>query len=113
MLLGGVVDQHVESTARLDRLGHRLLAELLLADIARDQDAAPAGIFDVLLRLFVVALLLQIVYRHVGALLSEGRGHPPADAAGPAGDPRAPSFQLPGGPFCGAAAPGPRPPFPL
>ena len=46
MLLGGIVDEHMEVAEGLDRLGDRVSAELAVANVARDQDRLAALGFD-------------------------------------------------------------------
>src|SRR5690606_117828 len=98
VLLGGVVDEHVEATELRDDLLDGLLAEPRVSDVALDQQRAPALGLDVALHLLGVLVLLEVEDRHVGALLREVDRHGAADAAVAAGDRRDLALELAAGP---------------
>ena len=88
VLFRGVVHQHVELAKLLHRPLHQLLAEPLVADVARVREAAPAFRLDETLRLLRVAVLVQVGDRDVGAFAREQDGDCTPDAAIAAGDSR-------------------------
>jgi hypothetical protein len=71
MLLAGIVDQQVESAERLDRTRDRVLAERLVADVARDDDAAAALLLDQRPGRRGIFMVVEVDDRNVGALLGE------------------------------------------
>src|SRR5205085_1690741 len=88
LLERGIVDQDVELAQLVDGALRRLFAELLVGDVALDHDAASAFVFDVALRLFGVAVGVEVDDGHVRALAGEEHGHGAADAGVAAGDER-------------------------
>jgi len=76
----------VQPAERFHDLLDRLLAERLVADVAGDEQAAPAELLDAAFRVVRILLLVQIEDRHVGAFFREGDGRGVADAAVAAGD---------------------------
>ena len=88
MLLAGVVDEDVEPAELIDGLLHRLLAELLVADVAGNGDRLAPFLLDDLLGLGGVVMLAQIDDGDVRAFAREQRGDRAADAAVAAGDQR-------------------------
>jgi hypothetical protein len=71
VLLAGVVDQQVELAERLDGARDRVLAERLVADVARDGQAAAALLLDQRLGRGRILMLVEIDDRDVRALLGE------------------------------------------
>ncbi len=94
MLLGRVVDQHVDPAELDERSLDRLLAEAGVADVPRDRYADPVALLHQPSRLGRVFVLVQIADRHVGALRGEQGGHRAADPAVAARDERASASQL-------------------
>jgi len=97
VLLGRVVDQHVDLAELLDDSCDRAPAEGLVADVAGERDAAPAFRLDQPLRLRRVLALLQEQDGDVGPLLGEGDRRGPADAGIAAGDDGGLAGELVGG----------------
>ena len=88
MLLGGVVHQDVEPAELFDRLLDGAPAKCLAADVAADQEALGAVLFDAALGFLGVLGFFEIDDRHVGAFAGEVQRHRAADAAVAAGDER-------------------------
>src|SRR5436190_17078346 len=86
MLLGGIIDEHMEVAEGLDRLGDRVSAELSVPDVARDQDSLAALGFDKVLDLLGILGLFLIDDRDLRAFAGEKHRTGAADAAVAAGD---------------------------
>ncbi len=95
-LEGRIVDKDIQASEFLDRLFDRRLAEVPLADIPAQDNAAPPFLFHGLPSIRRILVFLQIDDRHVGALACEKHGHRPAYAGIPAGDQRYLVLQLAG-----------------
>jgi hypothetical protein len=94
VLLGSVVDEDVQPAKLRDGLLHRLLAERLLDDVARDQVAAAALPLHEAFRLFGILVLIQVGHGHVCALPGVHDRHGPSDPAVTAGDERDLTLEL-------------------
>jgi hypothetical protein len=81
MLLGRVVDHHVELAELGDRLPDRVLAERLVADIAAEEDHLAALRLDQFGGILGVVVLFQIDDSEPGALAGEQHRDGAADAA--------------------------------
>jgi hypothetical protein len=80
LLVGGVVDEHVELAERLHRLGDRPVAEPRVLDVAGEQEAAPPFGFDSRLGLAGIAVRIEVDDGDVGALAREQHRDGAADA---------------------------------
>src|SRR6478609_5489110 len=85
MLLGGVVDEDIEPAPARDGLRHGIPAEILLADIAGDEQRLAAFGLDEPPGFFGVLVLFLVDDRHLRTLAREKDGAGAADAAVPAG----------------------------
>src|SRR4051794_23736670 len=88
MLLAGVVDENVEPAEFVHGSVDDLLAELLVAEVAGDQNRAATFLLDDLLRLLCIVMFAEVGDGDVGAFASEQRGDSAADAAVRTGDQR-------------------------
>src|SRR3569833_1388597 len=85
----GIADDDVEAAERRDGVGDALLAEGLLAEVARERHALAAGVLDQLDHVAGGWLFARkIVDRHVGAFARIGDGRGAAHAGIAAGDQR-------------------------
>src|SRR5688572_8253504 len=80
LLIGGIVDEHIELAQGRDRSLDGRDAEPRILDVAGDEQRPPPFGPDGLLRLSRVGFLDRQIYdRHVGALAGEQYGHGAAD----------------------------------
>ncbi len=79
-LKGGVVHQDVEPAQLFRRSRDGLLAEGAIGDVARDEDAAAAFGFDLLLRKPGVFVFIQVTDRDIRTFAREQNGDSAADA---------------------------------
>jgi hypothetical protein len=86
MLLGRVVNQHIEAAIVIDRAADRCLAECLLADVAPQQQRLAAFGLDQRRSLLSVAGLVQINDGEFRTLARKQHGNRTADAAVAAGN---------------------------
>ena len=94
MLFGGVVDQDVQTAQLLHRLRDHFLADALVADVARQQQAFPAFLFDLALRFLRVLVFVEVTDGNVRAFFCEENCDGAANAAVPAGDQGDLAFQF-------------------
>ena len=108
LLVGGVVDEYVETPELVDRRLDRLLAKAGVAHVAGDKQCIAAGLLDRRARFLRIRLFLGEVHeRHVGALPREHQRHRPADTRITAGDEGRLGGELSGGPVQAGLVPGP------
>jgi hypothetical protein len=81
MLLAGVVDDDVELAELINGLSNRILAELLVSDVAGNRDRPAPFLLDDLLRLQGVIMLAEVKNGDVRTLASEQCRNATADAA--------------------------------
>lgn len=86
MLFSGIGDEDVEFSELFDRFGNRILAELLVTDIATDEQRLCALGFDQFLRLLGIARLVAVDDGDVRALSGVEDGGCPSDPGIPTGD---------------------------
>jgi hypothetical protein len=86
MLLGGIVNENVEPAKLFYRLLNRLLAERLVADVTRDENAPAAFLLDLEPRLIGISVLVQIEDRDIRPLLRKVNRDGAADSAIATGD---------------------------
>jgi hypothetical protein len=96
MLFRRVVHQNIDFAQLAFRPLHRFAAELLSANIARDQQAPPPLRFDQAAGFARVFVLVQINNCHIGTFLCVEHGDRTPDPAIAAGDQRDAISQLPG-----------------
>jgi hypothetical protein len=87
-LVGGIVDEDVDTTEFADRRVYDLPAVLGRLDVARCENSLAARFLDPLLRFLRVLILVEIGNKHIRAFASIGDRHGPADSAVGAGDDR-------------------------
>ena len=91
-----VIDEHVQPAKFLNSLGDRLIAELLVRDIAGDENAfSPFG-FDLFFRYLRVVMFIEVCDGDIRAFPGKQNGHGPADAGITAGNERNLVLQFPG-----------------
>ena len=92
----GVVHQHVQPAQFLNRPGDRPVAELLIRDIAGNENAfSPFG-FDLFFRHLRVVMFIEVGDRDIGAFPGKQNRHGTADAGITAGNQRNLVLQFPG-----------------
>jgi hypothetical protein len=67
----GIVDDDVETTKFGDRLCNHITAELLIADVARQEQTTPTGGLDEVLRFLGILVLIQVHDRNIGTFLGK------------------------------------------
>ena len=86
ILDSGVVHQHIQLAELVEGLLHGIPAELLVGDIAGDQQAAALVLLHQRFGLFGISVLIEIQDRHVRAFLGKGDRHGATDPAVATGD---------------------------
>ena len=86
MLLGGVVDQNVDSTQLPFRLRNRRAAKTFIPDVPGNQNAAPSLRFHEPLGFPGVLVFLEVNYGNIRPFLRVEHRHGPADPAVAAGN---------------------------
>src|SRR5690606_28008724 len=94
LLVGGVVDQHVEPAEFLHRALDHAVAEARIAHVAGDRDAAAPFLLDRSLGRTRVAMLAEVGDEDIRALAGEQHRHRAADAGIAAGDDRSHALEL-------------------
>src|SRR3546814_13803619 len=92
LLVGGVVDQHVEPAELFHRALDHAAAEARIAHVAGNGDAAASFGFDRGLRCARVAMLAPVSDRDIGAFALEQYRHRAADSRVAASSARAHAF---------------------
>jgi hypothetical protein len=102
-------NQDIEAAQLLHRVGHQLLAEFLVAQIAGQGDALAAGLFDQFDHFARVFFLgRKIIDRDIGAFAGKGDGGGAAHAGIAAGDQRLAAGEAAGPDITGLAMVGRR-----
>src|SRR5947209_13809237 len=95
LLESSIVYQNVEPSQFIDRLLHRITAEIRIAHVTRNQQALASFSFDGVAGLFRIALLFfQVDDGHISTLTRIENGYGPADAGISAGNQSNSVFEL-------------------
>ena len=109
LLESSIVYQNVEPSQFIDRLLHRITAEIRIAHVTRNQQALASFSFDGVAGLFRIALLFfQVDDGHISTLTRIENGYGPADAGISAGNQSNSVFELVCAFITGSFVPGTR-----